>query len=155
MMAAALAMDQIDVAWPSELEHLRLKRVVISTVPHKMVYDVKRFDVIAGQPTELVIVNEDAMPHNLIIGRPGSLRQIGRAADAQGTSGEAESRGYVPDVDGIMHTSPLVLEGATERLRFIAPMRPGRYPYVCTYPGHWQMMNGVMNVKRSAARSDR
>jgi len=148
-LVASLAMERANAEWPAELEHLRVKRVEIGTVPHKMVYDVKRFDVMAGQPVELVIVNKDAMPHNLIIGRPGTLRRIGRAADAQGTAGEAESRHYVPDVDGILHASPLVLEGETQRLRFMAPTRPGRYPYVCTYPGHWQMMNGVMTVKRS------
>jgi azurin len=88
------------------------------------------------------------MPHNLIIAKPGSLRRIGRAADAQGLDGEAAERHYVPDVDGILHASPLVLEGKTEYLRFLAPDRPGRYPYVCTYPAHWQMMNGVMGVRR-------
>ena len=36
----------------------------------------------------------------------------------------------------------------TDDILFIAPDRPGRYPYVCTFPGHWPMMNGVMTVKR-------
>jgi azurin len=32
-------------------------------------------------------------------------------------------------------------------LRFRAPETPGSYPYVCTFPGHWVIMNGVMEVK--------
>ncbi len=31
-------------------------------------------------------------------------------------------------------------------LRFKAPSKPGIYPYVCTFPGHWVIMNGIMVV---------
>jgi len=24
---------------------------------------------------------------------------------------------------------------------------PGRYPYLCTFPGHWKLMNGVLIVE--------
>ena len=33
-------------------------------------------------------------------------------------------------------------------LRFKAPSKPGIYPYVCTFPGHWVIMNGIMVVVR-------
>ena len=148
-MRLAQAMSTIpEDVWPDELKHQRVKRIRIATVPAKMIYDLRKFDVTAGQPVELELVNEDNMPHNLIVGRPGSLRRIGRAADAQGIGPDAMKHAYVPEVEGVLHASPLVAEGATEYLRFIAPQRPGRYPYICTYPGHWQMMNGVMNVRR-------
>jgi putative membrane-bound dehydrogenase-like protein len=147
-MHAAVAMSHVpDGLWPDAMQNLRLKQVRITTVPHKMVYDVTNFEVFAGQPVEITIVNPDPMPHNLVLGMPGSLRRIGRAADAQGTNPEALARGYIPDTRGILHASPLVLEGETVHVRFIAPSRRGRYPYVCTYPGHWQLMNGVMTVK--------
>jgi hypothetical protein len=28
-----------------------------------------------------------------------------------------------------------------------APTKPGEYPYVCSFPGHWTIMKGVMVVK--------
>ena len=34
----------------------------------------------------------------------------------------------------------------TERLSFTAPKEPGEYPFVCTFPGHWVRMYGVMLV---------
>lgn len=34
----------------------------------------------------------------------------------------------------------------TVRLRFNAPSEPGEYTYLCTYPGHWQRMRGVLKV---------
>jgi putative heme-binding domain-containing protein len=36
-------------------------------------------------------------------------------------------------------------------LRFTAPAEPGIYPFVCTFPGHWVVMNGVMVVARDLA----
>ena len=33
-------------------------------------------------------------------------------------------------------------------MRFEAPAEPGVYPYVCTFPGHWIIMNGNMIVGR-------
>jgi azurin len=32
-------------------------------------------------------------------------------------------------------------------MRFEAPEKPGRYPYLCTFPGHWVVMKGVMIVR--------
>ena len=29
-------------------------------------------------------------------------------------------------------------------LHFRAPSVPGRYPYLCTFPGHWMIMNGEL-----------
>jgi putative heme-binding domain-containing protein len=34
--------------------------------------------------------------------------------------------------------------------RFQAPQQPGIYPFVCTFPGHWVVMNGVMAVGSDA-----
>ena len=50
----------------------------------------------------------------------------------------------------ILHASPMI--GPTRKslvhvLRFRAPAEPGIYPYVCTFPGHWMVMNGEMVVK--------
>ena len=33
------------------------------------------------------------------------------------------------------------------RVVFRAPEEPGRYPYLCTFPGHWMVMNGEMFVE--------
>ena len=30
---------------------------------------------------------------------------------------------------------------------FRAPMEKGRYPYLCSFPGHWMVMNGQMIVE--------
>lgn len=126
-----------------------IKTVRMTSIPVKMVYDVKRFDVTAGEPVRIVLENPDAQPHNLLILQPGALRAIGTAADAMGNTSEAKARDWVPDSPRILHVMPMIMTGEQGELRFMAPDRPGRYPYVCTYPGHWRMMNGVMTVRAS------
>jgi putative heme-binding domain-containing protein len=32
------------------------------------------------------------------------------------------------------------------RLSFVAPTAVGEHPYVCTFPGHWRLMYGMMHV---------
>jgi uncharacterized protein len=54
---------------------------------------------------------------------------------------------FVPRSSKVMHATKLVDPQATAVLRFKAPTEPGEYPYVCTFPGHWVIMNGVMDVK--------
>jgi azurin len=57
---------------------------------------------------------------------------------------------FVPDSPDVLHATKLINHGEIARLRFTAPAQ-GKYPYVCTFPGHWRTMNGVMDVVRPAA----
>ena len=86
------------------------------------------------------------MPHNLLITKPGSLEAVGAIADEQVTDPKALARDYVPDSKMVLWATKLVNYQETVRLRFTAPTRPGDYPYLCTFPVHWRMMNGVMKV---------
>ena len=55
--------------------------------------------------------------------------------------------GVVVGLQGVvLWATGLVQPGEAETLRFTAPSEPGDYPYVCTFPGHWIRMNGVMHV---------
>ncbi|MCA9056818.1 MAG: c-type cytochrome, partial [Planctomycetaceae bacterium] len=57
----------------------------------------------------------------------------------------------------IMQAAPMI--GPTRKsqihvLRFNAPEEPGLYPYVCTFPGHWIIMQGVMVVANSSQQAE-
>ncbi|MAT81260.1 MAG: hypothetical protein CMJ29_06390 [Phycisphaerae bacterium] len=148
-LSAIEAMQPVPQAfWSPEQEAFRIKEVDILAVADRMIYDIRRFDVQAGQPVRITLTNDDSMPHNLLICKPGSMRKVGTAADNLGTGPDAVAMNYVPDMKEIMHVLALVEPDETDDILFIAPDRPGRYPYVCTFPGHWPMMNGVMTVKR-------
>ena len=143
-LAALAALDELPDGRRPESG---IRTIRMEAVPVKMVYDVTRFDAVAGEPVRIVLDNPDAQPHNLLVLKPGSLRSIGRQVDAMENDAEAKARHWVPDSPKVLHVMAMVQPGDRGELRFIAPTRPGRYPFVCTYPGHWRMMNGVMTVR--------
>ena len=100
----------------------------------------------AGQLIEITFENTDAMPHNVVIGQPGSLATIGEAADALATSSNGLAQDYIPVIESIITASPLIDSGEQAVITFQAPTEPGDYPFVCTFPGHWRSMNGILRV---------
>ena len=119
----------------------------IKTITEAMKYDKKEFTVPAGKTIIIVLENPDAMQHNLVIGKPKSLQIIGNAANKMITQKDAVEKNYVPSIPQIIAATPLVNPGETYRLKFTAPSQVGDYPFVCTFPGHWSIMNGIMKVK--------
>jgi glucose/arabinose dehydrogenase/azurin len=120
--------------------------VNIKPLPEKMLFDLKWFAVEAGKPVQLVLSNTEAMPHNLVVGAPGSLKDIGPAGGALPMPSDPKIKPFVPDSPKVLYATMLVAEGRSETLSFTAPKEPGEYIFVCTYPGHWTRMYGVMLV---------
>ena len=146
--------DELAAALPEEsgrsvrrdLRALGVKVVRIETVPEQMAFDLKWFVVEAGKPVQIVLYNPDAMSHNLVVGKPGSLKEIGTAAAAMTVSPDPAAKPYVPEIPVVLQATRLLNWGESERLNFAAPDQPGEYVYVCTFPGHWVRMYGIMLV---------
>lgn len=124
--------------------------IQIKSVREALQFDKKEFTVVAGKAVEIVFENPDAMQHNLVIGKPKSMEIIGAAADKLITAKDGAERNYVPAISQVLASTPLVNPDQSYRLKFKAPDQPGEYPYVCTFPGHWRIMNGVMRVVKSS-----
>jgi putative heme-binding domain-containing protein len=130
----------------AELGELGVRVIRLSAVPHQMLYDKDVIAVVAGKPFEIVFENGDLMPHNLVVGLPGSLEEIGLAAEAMATAPGALEKNYVPDSRKVIASMRLLQPRETDRIAMTAPEKPGVYPYVCTYPGHWRRMFGALYV---------
>ncbi len=122
------------------------KVIKIGVIKNEMKYDLKTFTVEAGTTVEIVFENLDFMQHNFVVGKSGALKTIGEAADKLASSPRGAEMQYVPDIPEVLFATKLVDPQKTERLTFTVPETPGDYPYVCTFPGHWSIMNGVMKV---------
>lgn len=128
------------------LRDLGVQVIVIRTVPEQMLYDKQLLVVEAGKPVEIILVNDDAMQHNLVVVLPGSVEEIGTAAEAMPPEADAQGRLYVPASPKVLHATSMLNFGETARLSFVAPEEPGEYNYVCTFPGHWRRMFGTLAV---------
>ncbi|MEX2568153.1 MAG: plastocyanin/azurin family copper-binding protein [Cyclobacteriaceae bacterium] len=121
--------------------------VIIEVVPELMKYDTDTFTVVAGDKIILDLDNRDGMQHNLLILKPGSLEKVGAAADAMLSDPNASEKHYVPEMPEVLFATEMLDPEEIFTLTFTAPSQPGDYPFVCTFPGHWRMMNGIMQVK--------
>lgn len=129
---------------------------VIELKPHAtnpLGYDKTDLTVKAGQKVKLTLNNNGSIapqPHNFLLLKPGKLDVVGAQANAMMTDPAAMAKSYIPDAskDDILASTKLVMPTASETIEFVAPAEAGDYPYICTFPGHWLLMRGVMHVTK-------
>jgi len=140
------------------LAALAVRVITVKTVLEEMRYDTPVMVVRAGSLLEIVLVNEDNTPHNLVVTVPGSLEDVGVAAELMATAPGAAERHYVPDINQVLFATKMLEPRQSERLSFTVPGTPGVYPCVCTFPGHWRRMYAALvvveNVDDYLARND-
>ena len=134
--------------------------VQISCEPERMLFSNQQFTVRPGQPVKLVFTNPDATDHNLVLIRPGQLAEVGMAANEMARDPANATSDFIPESkqELILAATPMIGPTRTSLihvLRFEAPKEPGVYPYVCTFPGHWIVMNGKMVVARDIAEAEK
>jgi azurin len=99
----------------------------------------------AGALVRIEFINEGSeqpMIHNFVIAEEGSFKVVALEGVKAGASGN-----YIPADRKLLAASPLALPGQTVQIQFEAPLTPGTYDFVCTYPDHWKRMNGKLIVK--------
>lgn len=127
--------------------------ITVSTLASQMKYDVEGFSVKPNSKVKIVFKNPDSLPHNLIICTPGKKKggdkgqevmdAVYRLGD-QGVKMNWEPKGH----PRILASSGMVQPGDEQTFYFKVPKTEGNYPYICTFPGHYTLMNGVMRVTK-------
>lgn len=121
--------------------------IKLGVIPHEMKFNKATFTVKAGTQVTIDFENPDFMQHNLVIGQKGSKEIIGKAADELARDPKGAEQNYVPKIPEVIIATRLVDPEGRESIVFTAPTEPGEYPFVCTVPGHWRLMNGIMIVE--------
>jgi azurin len=115
-----------------------------------MQYDKKALEVTTGQKVTITLKHvgklpKAAMGHNIVILKPGTVVPT---FAMKGMT--APANGYIPQDEESKKTmvahSETIGGGESSTFTFTAP-EPGAYPYVCTFPGHFALMQGVLTVK--------
>jgi azurin len=129
-------------ARPQPVQSLELR-----AVRQKIAFDKTELRAKAGTLIEVTFVNDDLLQHNVVIGKPGTLNAIGEAADELARSPQGAARSYVPATSAVLVSTKLIDPGGSVTFQFQVPNTAGEYPFVCTFPGHWRLMQGVLVVE--------
>ncbi len=114
-----------------------------------MQFNLTEFHVRSGQTVRLTLehvgeLSLEQMGHNVVILKadenPDTFGQ--RAA----SEGNRENQ-WLPEEmrDRVIAFTDMIGGGETTTIEFTAP-EPGQYPYLCTFPGHYGVMQGTMVV---------
>ncbi|MCC6492310.1 MAG: c-type cytochrome [Pirellulales bacterium] len=100
-----------------------------------------------GAAIRLIFKNSDVVPHNWALLKQGRLAAVGEMANRLVAAPDGGDRQYIPDTSDVLAYTNVVNAGETFTIFFHAPQQPGRYPFLCTFPGHWMVMNGELIVE--------
>lgn len=89
---------------------------------------------------------DPGMPHNVAVVRADAIDEFGEQSMQLASNPRAIATHYVPDDPRELCFSPILQPGDSYTLYFEAPNEPGEYRLVCTYPGHWRVMQGSLFV---------
>lgn len=116
----------------------------------QMQFSSKALEATAGEKVTLTFKHIGTLPvaamgHNVVILKPGTPVPAFATKCAA-----AKDHGYLPQDDEskaviVAHTK-LLGGGESDTIEF-TPTEPGAYPFLCTFPGHFAIMQGVLTVK--------
>ncbi len=108
-----------------------------------MSYDLKELRVKAGSTVHLLFINEStdvSMSHNFVLIDEGSAEKVGPEGMKAGADND-----YVPKMKQVLVSTKMTAPKEKTEITFPAPEK-GTYDFICTYPGHYQKMNGKFIV---------
>lgn len=81
----------------------------------------------------------EVMKHNIVILKNKNvIDEVGKAA--------LSAPNYLPKNKNILAASAMVGPSESTELIFDVPTEKGEYPFICTFPGHYQVMQGKIVV---------
>jgi len=115
-----------------------------------MKYSVTTVTARAGEPLRLRFVSKGTLPkiamaHNVVVLKAGTdvTQFINDGAPFRATDFIAPTM-----KQAVIAKTPFAGPGETVEVLFTAPSKPGRYPFLCTFSGHFQAgMKGTLIVK--------
>jgi azurin len=125
-------------------------REIDITAGDTMKYSVTSIEAKPGEDLKVVLTNEGTQPiavmgHNWILLQAGS-----DVAAFDSAALTAKDTGYIPDAlkNEIVAHIDLLGPRKSGEADFKAPTTPGEYPFLCTFPAHYQTgMKGTLTVK--------
>lgn len=125
-------------------------RTIEITAGDNMKYNIATIEAKPGEELKVVLTNigsqpKEIMGHNWILLKKGTDVAAFDAAAVQ-----AKATDYIPESykEQIIAHTMLVGPRKSDEVTFTAPTEPGDYPFLCSFPAHYQVgMKGVLTVR--------
>lgn len=128
----------------TEAESMEFTINAVGNTMSDMSYDTKEVKVKSGAKVKINLTNKGtdaAMLHNIVIVNQGTEKEVAMEGIP------LKDKNYFNAANtNVIAGSAVAEPGKTVVLEFTAPA-PGTYSYICTYPGHWMKMQGIMIVE--------
>ncbi|WP_214227948.1 plastocyanin/azurin family copper-binding protein [Pedobacter sp. B4-66] len=128
---------------PASWKNGLVKTILLGTKPG-LKFNVTNLTLKAGTKVKLTFANTDDMLHNFVLTTPGSGNVVGEMVMKMGLDGEKYD--FVPNSTKVIAHTSLLQPGKSDTIYFTVPKKPGIYPFICTYPGHYMVMKGQIKV---------
>lgn len=127
--------------------------VTIKTLPAQMRYDTEAIAAEPGAKVTITLDNLDDLPHNVVVCLPkdggGNDKGMEVALVAWNLGEAGMVKQWIPEHKRIIAHTKMVDPHQKGSISFTAPEKEGEYPYVCTFPGHAMVMNGLLTVAKA------
>ena len=139
---AAQAGESAGVSVPG-IEKLDFTDTITLKASGNMRFDKELFRVRAGRKIRMMLINTSAklpasMVHNVVILKTGT-----DIADFADVARDAKAEDYVPSsLDSLVITHTKLVGGGDSTAVDFTISKAGVYDFICSFPGHWGMMQG-------------
>ena len=102
----------------------------------------------AGSPIELTFKNNATaagMQHNFVVVKPGKEQAVATASMTPPNGGA--DKGWLAVTPDVVANTKLLNPGESQTITFTIN-EPGNYPFICTFPGHYMTMKGILKVTK-------
>ncbi len=134
---------------PSAKADVVAPREIAVTANDAMQFNVKEITAAPGEKLRLTLSNigklpKTAMGHNWVLLTPMPVDAFNKLAIASANN----APDFLPKNRATVLAHTKILGGGeSDTIEFAAPAKPGKYPFFCSFPGHYSMMKGNLIVK--------
>ena len=128
-----------------ELDKNSIETFIIINSSDLMKFDQNELRVFEGQKITLTLnhtgkMSKEIMGHNFVL-----LKKETNLNDFAQRAMLARDNEYIPDGNETIAYTKMIGGGESDTITFTAPEK-GSYTYICTFPGHYGLMRGVLIV---------
>lgn len=124
-------------------------RLVSITANDTLQFNVTEIKAKSGEKLRIRLTNIGKMPkqsmaHNWVLLKPMDTPAI----NAFGIQASAAGPEYLPkDKSQIIAHTKMLGPGESDLIELTAPAASGQYPFICSFPGHYAVMKGILIVE--------